>query len=130
MQPVHRLDAIEKIDGSLGELSIFHKTYGFYVHGVSIEAAILPSGWEARTVPVQDAVGTRGNTGHCLEAHDLAASKLVAYRDKDRAFVRTLLTEGLIDASTLLRRIATLPIEAERRERLGRWVEVTTAEIG
>jgi len=31
---------------ALGELSLFHQTHGFYVHGVSIEAAILPDGWE------------------------------------------------------------------------------------
>jgi hypothetical protein len=78
-------------DGSLGELSQFHQTHGFYVHGVSIEAATLPSGWEDRTVPVSDPVRTRGNVGHCLEAHDLSASKLAAYREKDRDFVRTLL---------------------------------------
>ena len=37
--------------------------------------------------------------------HDLAASKLVAFRDKDRDFVRTLLVEKLIDYRKLYRRV-------------------------
>ena len=78
VQPLNKPQAIEAIEGALGELSMFHETYGFYVHGVSIEAATLPAGWETRTVEVLDAVGTRGNVGHCLESHDLAASKIPA----------------------------------------------------
>ena len=31
---------------------------GFYVHGVSIEAATLPTEWETRTIKVSDPVGT------------------------------------------------------------------------
>ncbi len=63
VQPKNRPEAVNQIDGSLGELSQFHQTHGFYVHGVSIEAATLPSGWKDRTVPVSDPVGTRGNVG-------------------------------------------------------------------
>ncbi len=35
------------IDGAIGELSIFHSTFGYYAHGVGEETAILPSGWES-----------------------------------------------------------------------------------
>jgi hypothetical protein len=73
-------------------------------------------------------VATKGYIGHCLEAHDLAASKLVAYREKDRTFVATLLIEGLTDGNTLLDRIAMLPIESAHRQRLARWVEITIEE--
>ena len=31
----------------------------------SIEAAVLPNGWDQRTVAVCDLQGTRGNTGYC-----------------------------------------------------------------
>jgi hypothetical protein len=117
------------IDGALGEGSRFHSTHGFYVHGVSIEAAILPEGWNERTVAISHPVGTRGNIGHCLEAHDLAASKLVANREKDRLFVTTLLVERLIDGSVLLERIETLPIEPERREAIVRWTHITLEDL-
>jgi len=67
VQPVNRPEAVDAIDGALGELSAFHSAFGFYVHGVSVEAATLRQGWENRTIPVSDDIGTRGNTGCCLE---------------------------------------------------------------
>lgn len=104
VQPKNRPDAVDAIDGDLGELSGFHAAFGFYVHGVSIESAVLPAGWRERTVPVSDPVGTRGNVGHCVEAHDLAASKLVD-------------------------RIRLLPIEGARQDRLEQWVTATLGEL-
>lgn len=35
VQPKNNPDKIDEIDGSLGELSLFHETHGFYVHGIS-----------------------------------------------------------------------------------------------
>ena len=130
VQPKNRPEGVDAIDGSLGELSQFHQTYGFYVHGVSLDSATLPEGWEGRTVAVSHPVGTRGNVGHCLEAHDLAASKLVAYRDKDRDFVRTLLVERLISPDYLVARIQALDIGPELRSRLCSWVSITAGELG
>ena len=91
--------------------------------------ATLPDGWLERTVAVSHPVQTRGGTGRCLEAHDLAASKLAAYREKDRVFVTTLLSEGLIDGQLLLERMRALPVTDEMRDRLIRWVEVTIEEL-
>jgi hypothetical protein len=130
VQPRNRPEATEAIDGSLGELSRFHQTHGFYVHGVSIESATLPRGWVDRTIPVSDPVGTHGNVGFCVETHDLAASKLVADRDKDRDFVRTLLAEHMISPQVLLDRIRELDIGPERRSLLEEWVLITSGEIG
>ena len=67
--------------------------------------------------------------GHCLEAHDLALSKLVANREKDRAFVTTLLVEKLIDGETLMARVEALPVAAERRESIRRWVRLTLEDL-
>lgn len=129
VQPRNRPEMTDRIDGALGQDSQFHATHGFYVHGVSIDAAILPAGWGERTIAVSDPVGTRGNRGLCLEAHDLAAAKLVAHREKDRVFVTTLLSEGLVDEAVLLERVELLPIEDEARSRLIRWVQVTAEDI-
>jgi len=52
--PKNKPEAVDKIDGALGENSPFHHTHGFYVHGVSIETASLPEGWKERTIKVQD----------------------------------------------------------------------------
>ena len=42
MAPKNFPDRADLIDGSLGELSMFHDTHGFYVHGLDISAATLP----------------------------------------------------------------------------------------
>jgi len=125
--PKNRPEAADKIDGALGELSQFHRTYGFYVHGLSLEAATLPDGWMNRTNKIQNP-NTNQYAGHCVEAHDLAASKLVAFRDKDREFVRILLMEDLINADTLVGRIASLPCDPEERARLTAWIKRTVED--
>lgn len=129
VQPKNMTEKTVFVDGALGQDSIFHQTHGFYVHGISIEAATLPEGWENRTIPVSNEYRTRGCIGHCLEAHDLAASKLVAYRDKDREFVTILLNERLIKGTTLLERIGQLAVEEDVRGRLVKWIKTTMEEI-
>jgi len=50
ISPKHRLDRVEALN-AIGEDSPFHRTHGFYVHGLPItDAATLPAGWEERTV--------------------------------------------------------------------------------
>lgn len=129
VQPKNRPEAVDAVDANLGELSRFNQTHGFYVHGVAIESARLPEGWQERTVPVRDPVSTRNHTGFCLEAHDLAASKLVAYREKDRDFVRLLLIEEMVEAPELARRIKTLEVDEDVKARLLRWVDITSEEL-
>jgi len=126
--PKNRPERVDLVDALLGELSQFHETHGFYVHGLSIDAATLPSGWERRAKKVQNS-NTRGFVGLCVEAHDLAASKLVAFRDKDRAFVRQLLAERLINERRLVRALNLLPLSREERDRLIGWVDGTAREL-
>lgn len=129
VQPKNKPENVDLIDGALGELSQFHRTHGFYVHGVSLDSATLPRHWEERVKPVVDAIGTRGATGWCLEVHDLAASKLAAYRSKDREFVRLLMLERMIDVEVLRARLDQLDVAADQRERLLQWVSATAGEI-
>ena len=60
--------------------------------------------------------------GFRLEPHDLAASKLVAGREKDGPFVAALLRHGIVDRATLQARIELLPLPEARREQLQRWL--------
>lgn len=96
------------IDGAIGELSMFHQTFGYYAHGVDDTTAVLPAGWRERLVPIENA-NTGGAVGWCLEAHDLAVSKLVAGRDRDVQFVRVLLGQGMVDPAVVEQRLAQLP---------------------
>jgi len=69
--PVTAIDRVDAIDGALGELSQFHETFGFYVHGMPIEAAILPEGWQTRAIEVRNE-NTRHFTGLCMNDRDQA----------------------------------------------------------
>jgi hypothetical protein len=129
MMPKNRPEAVDRIDGALGELSTFHQTFGFYVHGLSLNAAILPRGWKGRLVRVQNE-NTRQCIGWCVEAHDLAVSKLAAFREKDRSFVRVLLMEKLVDEETLVSRFRSAPVPPADRKRLTTWVRATCQELG
>lgn len=113
----------DQVDGSIGELSQFHETYGYYAQGVSVTTATLPIGWMERLVAL-DTPGTEPARGLCLEAHDCVVSKLVAGRGKDRDFANALLREGLVDAAVLLDRIDLLPdVVPAEQARLRAWVE-------
>jgi hypothetical protein len=129
VQPKNNPDKLDEIDGSLGELSLFHETHGFYVHGLSLESVKLPKNWKKRVIEVKDEVSTDGKIGLCIEVHDLAASKIVAFRDKDREFVRVLLIEEMIDVNVLIERINKLSIEEEIQQRLISWVIKTSEDI-
>lgn len=105
----------ELIDGSIGEASPFHQTFGYHAHGVGEETAVLPAGWRERLVPLRTP-NTGSATGLCLEVHDLAVSKLVAGREKDAAFVAALLRHGLASAETIAARLAATPLGEDRRK--------------
>jgi hypothetical protein len=95
------------IDGSIGEASMFHESFGFYVQGVVAETAVLPAGWRERLVRYQSPA-TGGVVAWCLELHDLWISKAIAGRPKDREFCRALLDGGYVDRVTLTTRLSAV----------------------
>jgi hypothetical protein len=116
--PKNRPELEGLIEGSIGELSPFHRTFGFYVDGVDMGGIILPDGWEGRTVVVDNA-NTNGFRGLCLDPADLAVSKLAARRPKDLDYVRSLIREMIVSPELLRERIAGLSrIEASARNGL------------
>ena len=92
------------IDGSIGELSVFQDTYGYYAQGVTPQTATLPSGWRKRLIPYSTPA-TNGVTALCLEPHDLWISKAVAGRPKDREFCKALIERNIVAAKTLRQRL-------------------------
>lgn len=93
------------IDGSIGESSMFHETFGYYAQGVVETTAVLPDGWRNRLVRFETP-GTRGVVAWCLEPHDLWLSKAIAGRPKDIEFCRALLRRGLVKPAVLRKRLA------------------------
>lgn len=108
--PVHHPERADLIDGSIGEGSPFHDTFGYYAQGVAEDTAILPRGWKDRLIVVRNA-NTRDYTGLCLEPHDLVVAKLLAGRDKDLRFANAALAHGLVDRHILLQRLADTDVD-------------------
>src|SRR6266496_5327982 len=52
LYPKNRPDLSLQLEGSLGELSTFHQTFGYRADGVSPTTASLPKDWETRLVKV------------------------------------------------------------------------------
>lgn len=111
--------ASDLIDGSIGERSPFHETFGYYAHGVGAETATLPARWRERAVIIRSEA-TAGVTGICPHPSDLAISKLAAWREKDREFIAALLRHGITTAGEIEERLTELDdaIAAQIRRRM------------
>jgi hypothetical protein len=112
----------DRVDGAIGELSRFHETFGYYAQGVSVSTAVLPAGWEERTVEFATP-GAAPARARCLEPHDCVVAKLVAGREKDRAFAAALIREGLVEPETLVARVrAVSGVGMGSIDRMEAWV--------
>lgn len=117
--PLDDPDAAIYIDGSLGDGSQFHRTFGYYAHGVGPETAKAPSGWQERLVRREiphRVASERTPIAWCLEIHDLVLSKCAAGRDRDWEYAREALKARLVDRDVLLARVPDLPISSDTRE--------------
>lgn len=92
------------VDGSIGEASMFHETFGYYAQGVTESTAVVPDGWRERLVPYESDQ-THGVVAWCLEIHDLWVAKAIAHRPRDLEFCRALIDLGLVDRDTLRQRL-------------------------
>jgi hypothetical protein len=122
LYPKNHPERADLIDGTIGELSPFHDTFGYYAQGVGPTTATLPADWQARLVPIRNE-NTRWATGLCLDPHDLVLAKYAAGRDKDRRFNRDAARNRLVDLTILLQRLPTLPVTQAQRE-------VVAAQLG
>lgn len=93
------------IDGSIGEASMFHATFGYYAQGVVETTAVLPTGWRERLVRFESP-STNGVVAWCLEPHDLWLSKAIAGRPKDLEFCQALVDRSLVTGDELRARLA------------------------
>jgi hypothetical protein len=113
--PRHLPDRAILIDGSIGEGSAFHDSFGYYAQGVGPDTATLPKGWEGRLVRILNP-NTNGISGLCLEVHDLAIAKYVAGREKDLEFTAAMATVGMTSQKELLKRLAETKLAQRFRE--------------
>lgn len=110
----------------IGQDSPFHETFGYYADPVDEATAVLPKGWKGRLVNLPPGE-TGGVKGLCLDPHDLAISKYVAYREKDLIFTRELARRGIVTCDRLLALIGDTPVNEKTRERIRDRIELDFA---
>ena len=123
LYPKNKPQLADLVDGSIGEGSHFHAEFGYYAQGVGPETATLPKGWQDRLIGIKNE-NTNGVLGLCLEVHDLAISKYVAGRPKDRLFAIELIRQKMVQHQTLLERLCTTEMPDARRIRIRSVIEV------
>jgi hypothetical protein len=127
--PKNKPERADLIEGSIGELSMFHETFGYYADGVDESTATLPAGWRHRLIAVRGPA-TGGCTGWALEIHDLLISKYVANRDKDRRFCRAALAHRLADPAVIRQRLGETPISEDVRQRIDVLLVTDSPRVG
>jgi hypothetical protein len=122
-----------QIDGSLGDGSPFHNSFGYYAHGVGPLTAKAPAGWQDRLVrhEIPKRVGGKHRAiAWCLEIHDLILSKCVVGRERDWLYATEAVKAGLVDVELLFARIADLPIGAREREHVEKTLRAIIKSLG
>jgi hypothetical protein len=94
------------LHGALGQDSKFQEAHGFHIDGITIDTAVLPTGWTSRLIPAVDPSSQA--TGWCLDPHDLAAAKVIAGRPKDIDFVNVMVISRLIDPQLVIDRLRSV----------------------
>jgi hypothetical protein len=102
------------INGAIGEDTLFDNTFGVFAEGVERGLCQFPPGWEERTIELKTPA-TGEVTGLCPEIHDIAVAKLLAGRDKDFEWTRTLLQSGHLKPTVLLERLAATEMRSDQR---------------
>ena len=124
--PPRAPEKADLIDGSLGDGSRFHETFGYYAHGVGPETAKAPAGRENRLieVPIAPRLGSSTeSTALFLEMHDIVLSKCVAGRGRDCDYAREAMRHGLVTLEGLRAGIPMLPIPGPDQQRIEAMLE-------
>ncbi|MDQ3010430.1 MAG: hypothetical protein M3X11_06975 [Acidobacteriota bacterium] len=108
-------EGFRRVITEIGFASDFQAQTGFYADALGLATVVLPTGWQDRLLPLDNADGKL--CAYCLEVHDACVSKLMAGREKDFAFILGLLERQLILLDTLIER-ATLVIDMPQRDAL------------
>lgn len=107
----------ELIEATIGELSSFHDTFGYYAQSVDHTTSKLPDGWKTRLTEICNK-NTGGISGLCLDIHDLMISKLFAAREKDKEFFQAAAKLGLVSKKVLLERLEKTKTSKEETHRI------------
>jgi hypothetical protein len=119
LYPALHPERADLIDGAIGQLSMFHDTFGYHADGVSPETAKMPADWMqySRLHYIGDF------TVIVPDLHDLAVSKCVAGRDKDARWIAALLRHKMIEMPRFIERLKAMDATQHNVARLVNWAE-------
>lgn len=105
--------SVKKLE-TIAELSPFHETHGIYVDPVDKNTAVLAKGWMGRLVNIEThSSNGQKVTGLCLNPDDLFVSKVAANREKDIAFVKTMIEHDMVNHDRVMQLAATVANPAD-----------------
>jgi hypothetical protein len=96
------------IDGSIGQDSQFHSTFGYYADGVSPETSKMPIDWLGRAIRYESSQ-CPGATAIVPEENDIALAKMVAWRPKDIEWLKAGLSAGVLSLEKMRDRLRFMP---------------------
>lgn len=96
------------IAGTIGHESPFYRAFGYHGDGVVPDTAILPVDWRERASEIALATAP-GVTAIVPDLDDVAVSKLLAWRDKDRRWLEAGTRAGLLHPAIMAERLGRLP---------------------
>ncbi len=101
-------DLSDLIDGSIGQDSQFHATFGYFADGVSPETSKMPADWLERAIRYESP-GCLGALAIVPEENDIALAKMVAWREKDIAWLKEGVSARVLSLEKMRARIPSLP---------------------
>jgi Nucleotidyltransferase of unknown function (DUF6036) len=96
------------IDGSIGQDSSFHSTFGYYADGVSPETSKMPSNWTERASKYESSESPNV-LAIVPEENDIALAKLVAWREKDIRWLKDGVAAGVLSTTKMSARLTLMP---------------------
>ena len=114
------------VDASLGAGSMFSRTFGYYGDGVSSRTACMPSDWRSRARQV--AVPGVGDVEVLApDINDIALSKMMAWREKDRDWLQAGVRALILDPTVMRGRLGLLPETEAPRDEVHRRMDTVAA---
>ncbi len=98
----------DAIEADIGQGSSFHQKYGYYCDGVSAGTAVMPTDWQQRAVPYESS-GCPGVTVIVADPEDIALPKIVAWREKDKDWLKSGLRSGIFPLNLMTARLPRMP---------------------
>lgn len=97
------------VEGSIGSESQFDKTFSYFADGASSKTAIMPTDWAIRAKTV-DGLGLPGVKVIVPDINDIAISKMMAWRDKDKDWLQAGVRSKILAPNQMRENLPLLPV--------------------